>query len=50
MFSKQEGCCLGYLVTSSCALSGRGINHALVALAVGVELVVSQGSDDDTSP
>ena len=36
MFAKQEGCCLGNLVARTCALGGRGINHALIAFAVGV--------------
>ena len=47
MLAKQEGGSLGNLVARSYALSGRGINHALVALAVGIELIISQRGDDD---
>ena len=48
MLSQQEGCSLGNLVAGACALGGRGINHALIALTIGIELIVSQRGNDDT--
>lgn len=47
MLAKQEGGSLCNLVARSYTLSGRGINHALVALAVGIELIISQRGNDD---
>ena len=42
MLTQQEGCCIGNLVAGACALGGRGINHALVTITIGIELVVGQ--------
>ena len=47
MLAQKEDSRLGYLVARSRALCGRGVDHALVALTVGIELVVSQRGDDD---
>ena len=48
MLSQQEGCCLGNLIARTSASGCRGINHALIALTIGIELIVSQRGNDDT--
>ena len=47
VFAKQERGGIGNLVAGGHAAGGRGINHGLIAVAVGIELVVGQGRDDD---
>ena len=47
VFAQEERGGIGNLVARSHAAGGRGIDHGLIARAVGIELVVGQGRDDN---
>lgn len=47
VLAKEERGGIGNLVARSHATGGRGIDHGLIARAVGIELVVGQRCDDN---
>ena len=42
VFAQEEGCGIGNLIAGGYAAGSRGINHGLIAVAVGVELIVGK--------
>ena len=47
MLAQKERGGISNLVAGGYAAGGRGIDHGLIAIAVGIELVVGQGRDND---
>ena len=47
MLAQEERGGIGYFVAGSYAAGSRGIDHGLITVAIGIELVVGQRGDDD---